>query len=224
LAREGAEHQAGAFQMNEGGRVIEGAFVVFDKASASGPLGKAALKDSAAWLDGKTFGGLRAAHDFHGQFGVRTQLFDPKDEFAGVTRVGPDLGEPAKMKFGPVAILHAGGGDLHAQQPAGRGGLQVAFSPFDLLVDVVAARSALARSLNALAVEDGYGRGFFPALGRARSRSRSPIHCQHPSVLPFGKGQSLWAISLRSIPTSLPWSSAGSILRCAKILDHEIKE
>jgi len=113
------------------------------------------------------------------------------NELAGVTRVGPDFGEPpegergaAQQRLGSVAILHTGGGDFHAEQPAQRVGQQVPLASFDLLVGVVAARASLPGGLDALAVEDGRGgRFFFATLGRAWSRSRSPIHSHNPSLV-----------------------------------------
>ena len=191
LASQEAEPEAGESQMNEGGGVGEQTFVVFDEASASGQPGKAAFDDPAARLDGKSLGGLGAAHDLQMQFAVRTQLFDPGNELARVTRVGPDFGEatktefgPAQQRFGTVAILHAGGRDFHAEQPTERVGQEVPFASFDLLVGGVAARAALAGGLDALAVEERRGRGFFfPALGRAWSRNRSPIHSHKPSLV-----------------------------------------
>ena len=146
--------------MDKGGGVGEQA--------AFGQRGEAAFHDPTAGLNGKTFGWFRTADDLQMEPAVGTQLFDPGHESAGVTRVGPDLGQTAKgdrgptqQRLGSVAVLHIGGGVFRAEVPARRVGQQVRLAPCDLLVRVLAAGSALAGGFDALAVEDGRRRGFF---------------------------------------------------------------
>ena len=105
LASERAEHEAGEGEVDEGRRVSQKAFVIFDQAPALGQPGEAALDDPAAGLDRKSFGRLGTVDDFEMQFAVRAQLLDPVDKLAGRTRVGPVFRETAKGERGEVSTV-----------------------------------------------------------------------------------------------------------------------
>ncbi len=73
-ASEGTEHEAGEGQVDDGG-------------------GVGGSEDPAAGLDDESLSGLGSLDDLRMPFALGAQLLEPLDQFTGLARFGPDIGE-----------------------------------------------------------------------------------------------------------------------------------
>ena len=156
-------------------------FIIFGEASIIGKPAKGSFHDPAL---GQDFEGVErmAFNHLQAQTAAGKQSLEPLAEsFAGITSIDPDQAQPAKRRrelpqhqARAVAILNVGRVNHHRQNQTQRIHQEMSLSSHDLFARIVAAHSSVVRYLNALAVEDRSGRGFFfPLLSRTASRKES---------------------------------------------------
>jgi len=99
-------------------------------------------------------------------------LFDPVDEGADVTTIGPELAkcvfgglrQLGEHQFGAIAVLNAGGMDHHFNKMAQRIDDDIALAAFDFLAGIVADFATNFGGLGTLAIDDRSARLGCPAL------------------------------------------------------------
>lgn len=138
----------------------------FGEAPEIAERGKSALDDPALGQNDEALG-VDSFHHLAGDPPMSWQRRQPVEEFACVASVHKDGLQPAvaqqkrPQKFGPISVLQAGRMHRAAQNQSEGVHQQMPFSSADLLASIEAPLAGLANHLNALAVDDRSGRGFF---------------------------------------------------------------
>ena len=156
-------------------------FVIFGEAAIIGKPAKGSFDNPAF---GQNFEGVErmALDDLQVQTTARQQCLEPLAErVSGIAAIDPNQAQPTEVRrqlledqASTVAVLDIGGMNDHGQNQTQRINQEMSFSSHDPLACIVAAHSSVVRYLNALAVEDRSGRGFFfPLLRRTASRKES---------------------------------------------------
>jgi len=156
-------------------------FIVFGEATIVGEPAEGSFHDPAFGQDLESVE-RRALDHFQAQTAARQQRFEPLAErVPSITSIDPDQAQPTKgplqlleHQASAIAILNIARMNHHGQNQTQRINQEMPLSSHDLLACIVAAHSSVVRYLNALAVEDRSGRGFFfPLLSRTASRNES---------------------------------------------------
>src|SRR5260221_9138005 len=160
------------------GRVI---LIIFRESAIIGKPAEGSFHNPALGQDFESVQGGALDH-LQAQAAAGKPCLQPAAEcVTSVASIHPDESQPTEgcrqfleHQARSVAVLNIGGMNDHRQNQTKRVHQEMSFSSHDLLACIVAAHSSVIRYLNALAVEDRSGRGFFfPLLSRTASRKES---------------------------------------------------
>jgi len=162
--------------------MIQANFIIPAQPSRFGQPAEGSLNDPSLGQYLEAIGPVAPADNFQVQFAKGAQPFDPLNQRAEVTAVGPnDLQATKKAhqsleeRLGCVPVLHGSAGDHQRQNQAQGVHRQVALAAFDLFARVVAAFPGLIGRLDRLAVNNSCRRGDRPALALAQPVSQGVV-------------------------------------------------